>query len=65
MCANSLFAQSFMYAAPTLWNILDLVGITYGRSTSVSKVGRKAGKNRFNETERKKGYVQIKNMSKE
>ena len=24
MCANSLFDRSFMYAAPTLWNALDL-----------------------------------------
>ena len=24
ICANSLFDQSFMYAAPTLWNALDL-----------------------------------------
>ena len=23
-CANSLFDQSFVYAAPTLWNVLDL-----------------------------------------
>ena len=24
MCANSFFDRSFMYAAPTLWNALDL-----------------------------------------
>ena len=24
MCANSLFDRSFVYAAPTLWNALDL-----------------------------------------
>ena len=24
MCANSFFDLSFMYAAPTLWNALDL-----------------------------------------
>ena len=24
LCANSLFDRSFMYAAPTLWNALDL-----------------------------------------
>ena len=24
MCAYSLFNRSFMYAAPTLWNALDL-----------------------------------------
>ena len=24
MCANSFFERSFMYAAPTIWNALDL-----------------------------------------
>ena len=24
MCANSFFDRSFMYAAPTLWNALDI-----------------------------------------
>ena len=24
ICANSFFGRSFMYAAPTLWNTLDL-----------------------------------------
>ena len=24
MCANSFFDRSFVYAAPTLWNALDL-----------------------------------------
>ena len=28
-CANSLFDRSFVYAAPTLWNVLDIRLLDY------------------------------------